>query len=215
MPEYSPSSRRPIAEIFRRTAHLAVEFCVAARIHPNTVSLSSIGASAIAAICFWQSGRWPWLLIPAVLFCYVRLWLNMLDGMVALAAGVASKQGEIYNELPDRISDVLIFVGVAHSGLASPWGGYWAALMAVLTAYVGMFGQALSVGRQFGGLMTKPWRMVTLNVGAWATLWLLMRRGTNSTFAGLTLLDWTHIIVIIGCVQTIAVRLRSIMRQLG
>src|SRR5213079_1823076 len=90
--------------------------------------------------------------------------------MVAVASGKASLRGEILNDLPDRASDILIFVGVAHSGLCSPFSGYWAALLAVLTAYVGMFGQAVGVQREFSGLMSKPWRMVTLHLGAWLTL---------------------------------------------
>ena len=84
----------------------------------------------------------------------------MLDGMVALASGKASWRGEILNDLPDRISDVLIFAGVAHSGLMNPFFGYWAAIFALLTAYVGMLGQAVGVQREFSGLMSKPWRMV-------------------------------------------------------
>ena len=89
----------------------------------------------------------------------------MLDGMVAVAANKASRRGEILNDLPDRISDVIIFAGVAHSGLMNPIFGYWAAILAVLTAYVGLFGQALGVRREFGGVMSKPWRMVTLHIG--------------------------------------------------
>src|SRR5262245_33968009 len=117
MTAYQPSWRRPIAESFRRTAYLPVQWCVRLGIHPNWISCSSIGAAAIAGVCFWLAGALPALLIVAVAFCYVRLWLNMLDGMVALAARKASRTGEIANELPDRISDVLIFVGVAHSDL--------------------------------------------------------------------------------------------------
>ena len=71
-------------------------------------------------MCFWQSLRIPALLIPAVGFCYLRLWLNMLDGMVALASGKASRTGEIVNELPDRISDVVILSASLHSGFAIP-----------------------------------------------------------------------------------------------
>ena len=62
----------------------------------------------------------------------------MLDGMVAVAANKASRRGEILNDLPDRISDIVIFVGVAHSGLMNPIIGYWGAILAVLTAYVGL-----------------------------------------------------------------------------
>src|SRR5438105_15679510 len=123
--EYQPVSRRPISELFRRTTRGTVQICVDLGIHPDLVSYTSVAASAAAGVCFWQAQSLPTLLIPAVLFCYLRLWLNMLDGMVALASGKASRKGEIVNDLPDRVSDVIIFVGVAHSGLCHPLGGYW------------------------------------------------------------------------------------------
>src|SRR2546430_9501003 len=167
MPDYAPTSRRPIAGIFRRTADGATRFCVRHEIHPDAVSYLSILAAIVAAICFWKSGEIRWLLVVAPLFCYLRLWFNMLDGMVAVAAGKASRRGEILNDLPDRISDVIIFVGVAHSGLMNPIFSYWATIAALLTAYVGLFGQALGVQREFGGIMSKPWRMVALHIGAW------------------------------------------------
>src|SRR5262245_17947313 len=138
----------------------------------------------------------------------------MLDGMVALASGKASWRGEILNDLPDRISDVLIFVGVAHSGLCHPASGYWAAILALLTAYVGMFGQALGVQREFSGIMSKPWRMVTLHIGSWIALAVGWRTGSQDAFAGLTMLDWTCLIVIAGCLQTIWVRIARILRAL-
>jgi phosphatidylglycerophosphate synthase len=144
--------------------------------------------------------------------------MNMLDGMVALAARKASRFGEIVNELPDRFSDVIIFVGVAHSGLCHPLGGYWAAIFALLVAYVGTLGQAVGVQREFSGLMTKPWRMVTLHAGAWLTLGLLWfgngQMEDRITFRELTVLDWTHILIVAGCVQTIIVRLMRIVRAL-
>jgi phosphatidylglycerophosphate synthase len=152
--------------------------------------------------------------VPAVLLCYLRLWLNMLDGMVALAGGRASPRGEVLNEAPDRASDVLIFAGVAESGLAHPASGYWAAILALLTAYVGTLGQAVGAGRQFGGVMSKPWRMVALHAGAWLTLGQLAR-GASITWGGLTILDWTALVIVAGCGQTIAVRLARILRTLS
>ena len=138
----------------------------------------------------------------------------MLDGMVALAAGKASWRGEILNDLPDRISDVLIFAGVAHSGLNAVISGYWAAIFALLTAYVGVFGQAVGVQREFSGAMSKPWRMVTLHLGAWITLGLIWWNAGSIHFGGLTVLDWTCAVVVAGCTQTIWVRLRRTMRAL-
>src|SRR5262245_21481701 len=209
---YQPASRRPIADVFRATAHAAVRLCVQWRIHPDAISYLSIAASAGAALCFWQARANVWLLLVAPGLCYVRLWLNMLDGMVALAAQPASRRGEILNDLPARISDVLVFAGVAHSGLASPFSAYWAALLALLTAYVGMLGQAVGVQREFSGPMAKPWRMVVLHAGAWAAL--AASPFGVLTLRGLSILDWTCVVVIVGCVETIRVRLRRIMRAL-
>jgi phosphatidylglycerophosphate synthase len=214
MTTYESKWRRPIAQVFRRTASLAVDFCVRRGIHPNVVSYSSIAASAAAGLCFWQASRAPALLIPAVGFCYVRLWLNMLDGMVALASGKASRTGEIANELPDRFSDVLIFVGAGHSGLCEPLGGYWAAIFALLVAYVGTLGQAVGAQRDFSGPMSKPWRMVALHLGAWLTLGLIWWNGGKTSFGGLTTLDWTLAAICAGCVLTIWIRLARIVRTL-
>jgi len=213
MEPYQPTSRRPIADPFRRTAEATVRWCVRAGVHPDAVSYGSIVAAAIAGICFWQSGALPALLIGGVLGCFVRLWLNMLDGMVALASGKASVRGELLNDLPDRISDVLIFAGVAHSGLCHPFGAYWVAILALLVAYVGMMGQALGVQREFSGWMSKPWRMVAESAGALITLGLLSA-GASIAYGGWTVLDATHFVILAGCVQTIAIRLARILRAL-
>jgi phosphatidylglycerophosphate synthase len=211
MPEYQPVARRPIAEMFRATAHLATRWSVRSGIHPDTISYSSMVVAAAAGICFWKAATDPVLLIVAPLLCYVRLWLNMLDGMVAVASGKASVRGEILNDLPDRASDVMIFVGVAHSGLMHLLIGYWAAIFAVLTAYVGLCGQATAGRREFAGVMSKPWRMVALHLGAWTTAIVWWTKGILFRFETLTILDWTCLVVIAGCVQTLWLRLRRIM----
>ena len=138
----------------------------------------------------------------------------MLDGMVAVASGKASLRGEILNDLPDRISDVLIFTGVAHSGWMNPLFGYWAAIFSLLTAYVGMLGQAVGVQREFSGLMSKPWRMVTLHVGAWITIACILWNNGSIRFQRLTVLDWACLVVIAGCGQTMAIRLKRMMAAL-
>jgi phosphatidylglycerophosphate synthase len=199
--------------MFRQTAQLAVRLCVRFGIHPDVISYASILVSAMAAACFWRASSWPWLLVIGPAFCYARLWLNMLDGMVALAAGKASPRGEILNDLPDRVSDVLIFVGVAHSGLCLPYLGYWVAIFALFTAYVGTLGQAVGVQREYSGVMAKPWRMVALHIGAWGIFVALQFSG-NARFGGPTILDWTCLVIIVGCLQTIAIRLKRIFAAL-
>lgn len=214
MAQYEPTSRRPISEGFRATARFATSLCVRLNIHPDAISYASIVAAAIAAFCFWKSGQLPWLLLVAPLFCYLRLWFNMLDGMVALASGKASWRGEILNDLPDRVSDVLIFVGVAHSGWMNSLLGYWAAIFALVTAYVGMLGQAVGVQREFSGVMSKPWRMVVLHLGAWLTFAWPWFYKVSFVPVALTMLDAAGLVVVAGCLQTIIVRLSRIMTAL-
>lgn len=215
MDNYAPKSRRPIADAFRRTANSAVNICVRWGIHPDTVSYLSIVFAAIAGLCFLRASSYPILLLVAPLFCYIRLWLNMLDGMVALASGKASPHGEIVNEVPDRVSDILIFAGIAHSGLCFLPLGYWAALLAVFTAYVGIFGQAVGVQREFSGIMAKPWRMVVAHLGAWLALAEHWSGASWRLPLGLTVMDCALVVVIGGCVQTIYIRLSRIVQSLN
>jgi len=137
----------------------------------------------------------------------------MLDGMVAVAAEKASARGEIVNDLPDRISDVIIFAGVAQSDLMNPLIGYWTAILSLLTAYVGLFGQAIGGRREFSGIMSKPWRMVALSLGAWATF-AYRSQAELHDFGRLTILDWTCLVIIAGCLETIIVRLKRILTAL-
>ncbi|HEV7766191.1 MAG TPA: CDP-alcohol phosphatidyltransferase family protein [Thermoanaerobaculia bacterium] len=210
---YAPSSRRPIANLFRSTAHAAVGVAVRAGIHPDVFSYASIVSALIAATLFWRSGDHPKYLIGGVAFVFLRLWLNMFDGMVAVAAGKASKKGEIINDLPDRISDVVIFAGIAHSGWCNTILAYWVAIMALLVAYVGLFGQAVGVQREFSGVMSKPWRMVMLSIGAIGTS-ILVHMNVEFWWAGWALIDWTHWVIIAGCIHTILVRLNRIFAAL-
>jgi phosphatidylglycerophosphate synthase len=191
-----------------------VALCLRWQIHSDVISCLSVLAAAMAAVCFWRARNCSWFLLVGPMFCYLRLWYSRLDGMVARASGKVSPRGEILNDFPERISDVLIFVGVAHSGLNAVVSGYWAAMLALMTAYAGLFGQAVGVERDFTGFMAKPWRMVALHAGAWLTLAMIWCNHGDVHWGRLTVLDWTCWIIVAGCVQTIWVRLNRIMEKL-
>jgi hypothetical protein len=69
------------------------------------------------------------------------------------------------------------------------------------------------VQREFSGLMAKPWRMVALHVGAWVSF-ALLQTGNSFRPGGLTVLDATLLAIILGCVQTVAIRLARIVRAI-
>jgi len=211
---YEPTSRRPIASLFRRTGDGPARWLAQRGVSADAISWLSLLVAALSAVCYWQAGRAPLLLLIAPLLAYLRLYFNMLDGMVALEAGTASRRGEIINELPDRGADLLIFVGIAHSGLCEPLLAYWAAIAALLCAYVRTLAQAVGVSRQFDGVMSKPLRMVVLHLGSWILLAMYFFSEPEWT-ARRRVMDLTLAIILIGCAQTIWVRLRRSLRVLS
>ena len=54
-----------------------------------------------------------WLMVAVGV--QLRLLANMLDGMVAIQTSTASPVGELYNEVPDRVSDAAVFVGMGYA----------------------------------------------------------------------------------------------------
>ena len=72
----------------------------------------------IAAVCFWQASRQPVLLLLAPLFCYVRLWCNMLDEEPAAArpAGAHAESCQL-RQRPGNPSDQRRSLG---HGMAPP-----------------------------------------------------------------------------------------------
>jgi len=131
--------------------------------------LSTVFA-AVAGACLWETGRAAgWVrvacLLGAAAGIQLRLLCNLLDGMVAVEGGKGSKSGELWNDVPDRISDLLILVPVGYALGTLPMArelGWLAGILAVLTAYVRLLGGALGLKQNFGGLLSKPRRMAVM-----------------------------------------------------
>ena len=215
MPAYQPASRRPIAEGFRRTAQRATRFCVRVGIHADAISYLSIAAAAVAALCFRQSTHYPTLLIVAPLFCYLRLWCNMLDGMVALASGRDSKVGELYNEVPDRVSDAAVFIGAGYAWGGNVALGYIATILAIFTAYVRAAGKIAGAPNEFCGPMAKQHRMLVITVACVYSA-VVPRSWQIFRFANLDIgvMALALILIIAGCLVTVVRRLQRIARGL-
>lgn len=179
------TDRRAIPQRSSRWAAKAADILAAAKLTPNQISVGSVLFAAVGAAALIWSAHTDHevtrsvLLAAAALCIPLRLLLNMLDGMLAVEKGMSSPVGDIYNELPDRISDVLLLgaAGVATAGLVSvgqvDFGlilGFVAALLAVLTAYIRSLGAALGTGNFFDGPLAKPHRMWLLMIGTLAAI---------------------------------------------
>lgn len=163
--------RRPIAARETGWARAIAGRLVAAGVTPNGISVaSSVFASAGAVALLWVAE----VSATVASACYVfaalmmqgRLLCNLFDGMVAVEGGKKTVTGEIYNELPDRISDTVLFLGAGY-GCGQPWGptlGLLAALAAMATAYVRLLGVSAGTPHDFAGPMAKQHRMAVLTL---------------------------------------------------
>jgi phosphatidylglycerophosphate synthase len=194
------STRRPLKSRNTAWAVSLARWLVQARVRPNQISLASVASAALAAFCLLRESY-----LLAAVFIQLRLLCNLMDGMVAIEGGRRSAAGEIYNELPDRVSDALILLA---AGYSLSWPAYarelgWSAtLLAVITAYVRTLAGACGLAQDFGGPMAKPQRMAVMTVAC-------LLAPFDSRAVALAL-----IVVIAGSLVTAVLRVRRIVHQL-
>ncbi len=216
-PAAQAMDRRPIATRNRKWAQATTTWLAARNVSPNAISIAGMCACIVAGIALGVTSiadyRILWII--AALGAQLRLTTNMLDGMVALASRRASKVGELYNDVPDRISDAAVFIG---AGFA--WGGnialgYIATILAVFTAYVRAAGKIAGAPNAFCGPMAKQHRMLVITlISLYSAVtprsWQIV--SFNDSSIGLMTLGLA--IIIVGCVITVFRRVSRIGRAL-
>jgi phosphatidylglycerophosphate synthase len=167
------SNRRPIkSRSIPMIRQLAV---VLARlgVRPNEVSCASMVFAAMGAACMSVSSlvaaeAKTILLMFGAAFIQLRLLCNLLDGLIAVEGGQRTSLGELFNEMPDRVSDSLLLVAAGYAS-GAPDLGWAAALFAMATAYVRSFAAQSTQAQDFCGPMAKQHRMFVLTFALIAT----------------------------------------------
>ncbi|HLK25778.1 MAG TPA: CDP-alcohol phosphatidyltransferase family protein [Caulobacteraceae bacterium] len=212
-------NRRPLKTRGAGWAQALARALAAAGVSPDAISALSLvfaaaGAGLFAAAAPLSGWARSGVLIGAAVCVQLRLLANMLDGMVAVEHGRGSAAGPIWNELPDRIADLLFLVAAGYAvqgGYAAlgPVLGWICGALAVLTAYVRELGRGLGFAADFSGPMAKPHRMAALTatcvIAALAPLW----RGFQWALPiGLAL-------IALGTAATVVRRTRRLASRLG
>jgi phosphatidylglycerophosphate synthase len=187
-------------------------------VRPNAISLAGVVLAAIGGGCLALTsldGAIPRasLLLVAAAMIQLRLACNLLDGMVAIEGGLKTRSGELFNDVPDRVSDPLLLVGAGYGVLWGAWGptlGWLAACLAILTAYARVLGVSVGTEAYFLGPMAKQHRMAALTaacaLGAVESVALVPYGGHA---VGIAL-----VVVVAGSTVTVARRLRRIAADL-
>lgn len=208
-------NRRPIKTRSAAWAHTSARALARAGFTPNRVSvigvaIAMVGGAAFTASHNYTGGHAAALLIAGAIAIQLRLLCNMLDGLIAVENGLKSKLGDVFNEVPDRIEDVGLLLGV---GLAAgdAWGltlGFVAALLAVGTAYVRLLGGSLGLKQDFCGPFAKPQRMFFLTIAALGAAIEVLIADSNR------ILHWGLALIIVGTAATLVRRLVRLARAL-
>jgi phosphatidylglycerophosphate synthase len=182
-------------------------------VSPNQISWLSVLFAALAAWLLAQAGRgagrWSWLL--AALAIQLRLLCNLFDGMVAVEGGKRTPSGEIFNDLPDRLSDPLILVAAGYAIPMLPLArelGWLAGLSAVLTAYSRVLGVACGARACYCGPMAKQHRMAVMTMALLTPAVVPGWRGAPWVVYG------TLGAVVAGCGVTVLRRVRAAVHEL-
>ena len=138
----------------------------ARRVSPDAISASAVVVAAIGGACLAVSTAVPALLLVVPVLAGARLILNLLDGMVARRTGTARPMGEVWNEVGDRVGDLLFIGALAVVPAVGPALGLAAAIAALLASFVGLAVRAAGGRRLYGGVLSKPGRMFVLAVAA-------------------------------------------------
>lgn len=212
------SARRPLKTRGRAWAQGLAAWLGARDLQPNTISMLSLLPAAAAGLCFLLLPHTPpfvqvILLILAAGSIQLRLLANMLDGLVAVEGRRKTPTGDLFNEVPDRIADVLILAPAGYAivwlGAAGITLGWLVALLAVLTAYVRLLGGSLGFAQSFVGPMAKQHRMAIMTLTCLLSVIEVIVGGFQGRILFLGLL-----VIGLGAALTFIRRLRMIAHQL-
>jgi len=202
MAKVTADARRPLASRSSTWAQYLAARLTASRVTPSQISL----LAALRGALLWWSPGWP-AFIAAALCVQLRLLCNLLDGMVAIEGGKSTATGALFNEILDRLAGALFLVPLDYAS-GYPWLGWLAALLAALTAYVGVLGGAFGQPQDFGGILPKQRRMAVL------TLALLIQAIEDAMWGSRVSLLAAAIIIVIGGLATCISHAIAIARRL-
>jgi len=219
MNESAPQSidRRPIATRNRKWAQSATAWLASRNVSPNVISIAGMGACIAAGLALGltsvEYNRLFWLI--AALGAQLRLTANMLDWMVALLSGRSSKVGELYNEVPDRVSDAAVFIGAGYAWGGNEALGYLATILAIFTAYVRAAGKIAGAPNEFCGPMAKQHRMLVITIACiYCTLVPRSWQIFHSDDLEIGVMALALGVIIAGCLITVVRRLKRIAHAL-
>ena len=182
------ANRRDVKSRSVQAFHRIAFALVKAGLTPNQVSVLSAVFASFGGLCLLLAQIYSNIplqitaLFGALLGIQLRLICNLIDGLMAVEGGKKTPYGELFNDFPDRVSDIALILAAGYSVSLYTESNQalvaWvAALCAVLTAYIRVLGASMGAPHFFLGPMAKQHRMALLNLGIVGSMVEVFRSG--------------------------------------
>jgi CDP-diacylglycerol--glycerol-3-phosphate 3-phosphatidyltransferase len=143
---------------------------VASRVHPNLITTVGFLVTVSAGIAYFLGHVrvGGFLVLLGGLF-------DIVDGQVARGSGLASVFGSFYDSTLDRISEIVVFLGIfslyggGHPDFGQPWMVYTVALAlagSLMVSYTRARAEALGLDCKVG-MMQRAERVVLIGAASW------------------------------------------------
>ena len=210
MDSYQIGDRRPLASRGWKISEKIARWLARGGATPNAISIVGMICGILGGVMFAMTpgAAHPWFFwVFGAVFVQLRLLANLYDGMVAVLREVASPVGELFNEVPDRVSDAATLIGFGYAAGSDPVLGFVATIFAIFLAYLRAEGKVAGAHQEFCGPMAKQQRMAAVTIAAIACV---IVPGASDWQIPMFAL-W---VIIAGCIMTIVRRLQRIATKL-
>ena len=132
-------------------------------VNPDRVTIAGFASAILSGFFFWKGN-----FVVAAFFLGMNGFLDVLDGEIAKKRR-ATKRGDFLDHTFDRLSDTIIFLGLAYNPTIPTNAAFIGLIALLLVSYMGRQAQALTKARMYGGILGRAGRHVILFVGALVT----------------------------------------------
>ncbi len=169
----------------------------------NLVTLLAFLWSVLAVYFYFKD-----LLIWAALCVIMNGVFDVVDGKIAKSKKTAKPFGIFLDPAFDRLSDMMVIVGIAVSPYCGLELGFVLVIVTFLVSYFGTLGLQMKVGRVSGGLVSRGDRIMIMITAT------IVQHFLRNPFYGRFLLEWIVIILIATSAISVIQRLLTITNRL-
>jgi CDP-diacylglycerol---glycerol-3-phosphate 3-phosphatidyltransferase len=132
-------------------------------VNPNTVSLLLLPVGVATAITYYLGAAGaPWLYLVGIGLIFLRMFLGILDGLIAVHYHKATPQGEMINCIAPELCDAFYLVALTVARPAWVLPGIGALTLAWLTSFAGTLGTIVGKPIQSAGPAGQTDRLAAL-----------------------------------------------------